>query len=386
MDIRRHLKGQKGFALLAVIFILVAMAGLGVTVSKLVQNQARQASSAVGVQDSYYASQSGLEWAVQQATDNGYTAPYSQIAGAHTLPNGDTFTIAYDALTDKLSSTANKGNDQRMLVLAAFSTIPSGGGGGTDPNESCSVAADGNVTGTDLFATRVASADEIDGSIPGSAENIHPKTFSSMPSFPAGVSYPNRTYSGGTTSLTSSTPTVNNPELYYNDLKLEDHGTMNVTGPTGVGNYLTVYVKGDFKVRDSSTLNVTGNVRFVVGTSRRDDENVIMQGATVNIATGGNLLLVASGRFKAENNFAVNSGAGSSASNLLIMTMGDIKFENNGTIKGGLYSLDDIKIDNSPTITGAMVAVDKIDKEHASSVINYDNTAGQSVVNNIKTC
>jgi len=210
------------------------------------------------------------------------------------------------------------------------------------------------------------------------------KTFS-QPTFPTGVTYTNRTYDGGTTNLSSSTPTANNPELYFGNLKLKGSGTMNITGPTGVGNYLTVYVNGDFDVQSSSTLNITGNVRFVVGTagSGKDAE---INGSTVNIASGGNLLIMAAEDFKAENNFQINTGSGSSAGNFLAMAQKDIKVENNGSMKGGLYAGDDVKVENSASVTGSMVAGDKAEREGGSSTVTFDNTAGQSVVNNIPVC
>jgi hypothetical protein len=145
-----------------------------------------------------------------------------------------------------------------------------------------------------------------------------------------------------------------------------------------------VYVKGDLRIDDSSTLNITGNVRFVVGTSRRDDENIKIDRSTVTIASGGNLLFLASGNFKATSSYHVNSGG--SASNLLIMTMGDIKLEDSGDLKGGLYALDDIKIQESATFTGAMAARDNIEREGSHSTVTYDPAAATGVIGNIKTC
>ncbi|MBI5179336.1 MAG: pilus assembly PilX N-terminal domain-containing protein [Nitrospinae bacterium] len=387
MKFTDRITNQRGVALIAVIFILVALGGLGVTVSKLSQNQAKQASSAVGVQDSYYAAQSGLEWAFQQVTDNtgtaGYTAAtgYSALVGNRTLPNGDTFTIAYTA--PNISSTAKKGNDERQLVLASFDTLVpqvpgGGGGGGTGPSSTCATSQ-GDGKGVDLFTQYVAAGNRIDG-VTGGQSGITPDNFS-IPTFPT-ATYNNQTF-GSTTSLSPNTPSADNPELYYADLQVNNNVSLTLNGPTGVGKYLTVYVKGDFDLKGNSTLNINGNVRFVVGVSGTT-KDIKVNGATVNI-TNGALFMMASGEFKAENSFKVNSGAGSLSDNLLVMTQKEIKFENNGSAKGGFYSMDEVKIENNPTITGAMVGKSKVEAEN-NPTITWDSNAAKNVTGNIKTC
>jgi MSHA biogenesis protein MshP len=122
-----HRRGgnERGFALVAAVFIVVVLALLGIMMVTIGGMQRATASAATQGTRAYYAARTGIEWGVFQAL-----AASSCVPGTFALsgPGLDGFSV-----TVECSSTAHKeGNDPPYNVYVITSTAISGTFGNAD--------------------------------------------------------------------------------------------------------------------------------------------------------------------------------------------------------------------------------------------------------------
>ncbi|MBI5179338.1 MAG: hypothetical protein HZA04_08805 [Nitrospinae bacterium] len=364
---------NKGIVFIAILFILLALAALGIAYVKFTTNDQSSAAKGLETQGAYFAAQSGAEWAVQQAKDNNYQTPYTQITTPpqHALNNGEQFLLAYDPASDTLSVTGKKGGAERALTVAPFTQMVAGGG---LPNTPCPVA-NGPAGISWLFSQYVASAGKSVTGVAGTtATGITPQAVA-LPAFPQGT-YNNLKVTSAT-SLTGTSPNANTPALYYKDITVTSGNILTLHGPTGVGHYLTLYLEGDLKVESKAAISITGNVRIV---AQKDVKFSDQSGATV--ASDATLLLMAGKDVSIKQNAGINSGGNSY--NMLILAKKDIKVDSGSTYRGGLFGNADVTVDRNATVAGAIVAGK--DVSAAGSEIQHNPEAGKSVLDSIPAC
>jgi len=236
-----------------------------------------------------------------------------------------------------------------------------------------------------LFSTYVASA---------SVGNISGFTGSTSYTTPPAVVLPAIPGAGSRTTIGAPPPPANGaslcsplsgcvtpdaitPNIYYtNNLTIANGGAdpdLTINGPTGVGQYLTFYINGDFTLSTNASMTINGNVRIVI----YGDIN-LNNTTTINLPGGANLLMM--GDKKVTINTTTVTG---SAANCMIMARDDITIKPNGSFSGGLYTNKDVKIQSGATFTGAMVCIKDADN---SGTVTYSSTAGSSVMNNMSIC
>jgi len=124
VNIKAFFSDERGVTLAAVLFVLVAVGSVGVALSALTQNMHETSASAVNVQKAYFASKSGFEWAIQKASLMGWTqADIEMLQGSQTLPNGVSFTLSYNRVSDTMTSSSTAGEATRILDFPNFSTF-----------------------------------------------------------------------------------------------------------------------------------------------------------------------------------------------------------------------------------------------------------------------
>ncbi len=110
---------DKGVALAAVLFLLTSLGAISLATSAIVVNRQEQSVNARQSHLAYYAASSGIEWAYQRALETGWRGTeLNNLAGVHTLPGGDRFTISYNA--PDLISESTVGGASRSLVYRNF--------------------------------------------------------------------------------------------------------------------------------------------------------------------------------------------------------------------------------------------------------------------------
>jgi len=369
---RRDLRNQKGIVFIAILFILIALAALGIAYVKFSGTSQESALKGLESQNAFFAAQSGAEWAAQQAKDNGYQPPYSQLTTPpqHAL-NSAEFLLAYDQPSDTLTSTGKKGKAERALTFAPFSQVVASGG---TPNTQCAVA--NGPTGINwLFSQYVAvggkSVTDVAGTI---ATGITPQTVT-LPAFPQ-ATYNNLKVTSATT-LTSSAPNADKPELYFKDVTVSSGKTLTFAGPTGAGHYLTLYLQGDLTVESKAAIAITGNVRIV---AQKDVKFADL--SSVNVPSEGRLLLMAGGDVSIKKDAAINKDGNSY--NMLVLAKKDIKLETGSTYRGGAFANADISVQRNATLAGAMVATK--DVKASGAEIQHNPEAGKSVIDSIPAC
>lgn len=93
----------------AVLFVLVAIGGMGLAVSMIAEGQQAQSSTSLKSYRAQYAAMGGIEWAYQKALDMGWSgAGLNNLNGDYTLPDSSSFAITYRA-PDLLSSSTMDG-------------------------------------------------------------------------------------------------------------------------------------------------------------------------------------------------------------------------------------------------------------------------------------
>ena len=100
---------ENGFALAAVLFVLVAIGGMGLTVSMIASGQQEQSSASLKSYRAQYAALGGIEWSYQKALDMGWSgAGLNALNGDYTMPDSSSFAITYRA-PDLVSSSTIDG-------------------------------------------------------------------------------------------------------------------------------------------------------------------------------------------------------------------------------------------------------------------------------------
>jgi carbonic anhydrase/acetyltransferase-like protein (isoleucine patch superfamily) len=310
--------------IIAVIFLLVVIGGMGVAVSRLVSNPASVVATNIKVQDSLFSAQSGIEWAFQYAVDNSLITP-AQVAadavlsGTHTLPNGETFVTAYTQATDTLSSISTVSGAERKVIYSGFAAAVSAATGGGVPGGGC----------TFLPAP------------PGGYVNLKIKNNQSQSLGPG--------------------------DFYINKLDIKDNATLTITGPA------TIYVQDKMQLKKSASLIINGNVRFVV-----KKDVIFKDNASVTLNPGANLYINAKKNIQVEDDATINSGGNSA--NVLLTANKDIKITDNSVVSAGAYADKKFKLDKNAVMTGA-VGAGKSVKQKGSSTFIHDPAAGTSVIN-----
>ncbi|HSW51987.1 MAG TPA: hypothetical protein VLG93_02050 [Sulfuricaulis sp.] len=120
-----HARNQRGFALVAAVFIIVVLAVLGIMMVTIGGMQRATASAATQGARAYYAARTGIEWGVFQAL-----AASSCVSGTFALsgPGLDGFNVNVTC-----NSTAHKeGDDPEYNVYVIASTATAGNFGNAD--------------------------------------------------------------------------------------------------------------------------------------------------------------------------------------------------------------------------------------------------------------
>lgn len=100
---------ERGFALAAVLFVLAAIGGMGLTVSMITAGQQVQSSASLKSCRAYYAAVGGIEWAYRKARNMDWSgAGLNNLSGDYALPGGSSFAITYRA-PDLISSSTMDG-------------------------------------------------------------------------------------------------------------------------------------------------------------------------------------------------------------------------------------------------------------------------------------
>lgn len=119
-----HARNQRGFALVAAVFIIVVLAVLGIMMVSIGGMQRATASAATQGARAYYAARTGIEWGVFQAM-----AASSCVSGAFALsgPGLDGFNVNVTC-----SSTVHKEGIDEYNVYVIASTATAGNFGNAD--------------------------------------------------------------------------------------------------------------------------------------------------------------------------------------------------------------------------------------------------------------
>lgn len=119
---------QRGFALVAAIFIVVVLAVLGVMMVTIGGMQRATVSSAVQGSRAYYAARSGIEWGVSQALAGGCAAAVEPAPGfLLAQPGLDNFRVVVNC-----ASTQHRERNDTYDVFLITATATSGTFGNAD--------------------------------------------------------------------------------------------------------------------------------------------------------------------------------------------------------------------------------------------------------------
>ena len=121
--------GQRGFGLIATIFVVVAIGGLMFSINQIISSQGRSLEQGILSVNAQYAAESGMDWAIHSAV-NGNTC---------TGINGNTFNISdwpqFDITTTCTYSGPNElGATVNMYELTATAVTRSSYGAFGDDN------------------------------------------------------------------------------------------------------------------------------------------------------------------------------------------------------------------------------------------------------------
>ena len=124
---------QRGFALVAAVFIVVVLALLGIMIVTIGGVQRATTSAAVQGARAYHAARTGIEWGVYQALNN--TVP--TCGAAPSTPTTNTFNLAVAgldgfAVSVVCSYTEHRETDKDIRIFVINSMATSGGFGNPD--------------------------------------------------------------------------------------------------------------------------------------------------------------------------------------------------------------------------------------------------------------
>jgi hypothetical protein len=123
----------KGLSILFLIVALLVMVTIGYVLSYLIPTQQKAIALNIHSSQAFYVAQSGVEYAIRYALDQGWTTPSTLIGlngpavNQRNLGRGR-FTISYDSLSDRLTSTGQiQGLGERRITVSNFSSFVSAG-------------------------------------------------------------------------------------------------------------------------------------------------------------------------------------------------------------------------------------------------------------------
>lgn len=117
------LKNSRGISVLFLVIAMLSMVAIGYVLTYLIPTKNKSIIFPITSTQSYYMAQSGVEFAVRFASDQGWITP-AQLANlnglSRNLGNGR-FTLTYDPSTDRLTSRGEVQNiAQRQIILSNF--------------------------------------------------------------------------------------------------------------------------------------------------------------------------------------------------------------------------------------------------------------------------
>lgn len=124
---------KKGLSVLFLVLALLVMVTIGYVLSYLLPVKHKAIALTLSSNQAFYLAQSGVEYSIRYAKDQGWTTPSALLGlngpgvNQRNLGRGR-FTISYDALSDRLTSTGQiAGLGERKIALSNFSTFVSTG-------------------------------------------------------------------------------------------------------------------------------------------------------------------------------------------------------------------------------------------------------------------
>lgn len=340
------LGNKRGITLIAVAFLLVLLGGLGIAISRLVQNQGLTSDNELASQEAFYGAYAGVEWGMRQRVEAPLGAPFATLAADFTagnlLPGGIPFTTAYTRANDTFIAASTVRGCSRSLEITGFCcSVTNLYGYGW-----CCPVTCGHSSPQNLFL--------LAGNANGLMAN-QPITFTPPQAVNAagtGLTLTGpQTYSGAGNTL----PPVGTTPAFINitgDLTLNPNTQMTVNGPTGA-NTLTVYVEGNLTLGDTAAITIKGNVQFVMTGSL-----IMVQNSGLLLDPNAELLAQTGGGVTLGNNAILNGGIGNSgnATNALIMSVGNVQLGTGVLFQGGIYAMGNVAAGQNNIIAGAIAA------------------------------
>ncbi len=362
------LGNKRGITLIAVVFLLVFLGGLGIAISRLAHNQAFTADNELASQEAFYGAYAGLEWGLRQRVEAPLNTPFATLAADFTagtpLPGGISFTAAYTRANDTLTAASTVRGCTRSLQIAGFCcSVTNLYGYGW-----CCPVTCGHNNPQHLFSLAVGgngmAANQSIAFVPPQAANA-PGT---------GLTFAAQTYGGTGNTL----PPAGTSPAYIKiigDLTLNTNAQMTINGPTGA-NTLTVYVGGNMTIGDAAAITINGNVHLVIGgplTMLPNSGLLLNPNAELLVQTGGDVTL--------GNNAALNGGPGNSgtAANAIIMSVGNVQMGSGVLFQGGIYAMGNVAVGQNDMITGAITAGGNITVGANATVTPNPTTAAQAL-------
>lgn len=135
------LKNSKGISVLFLVVAMLSMVAIGYVLSYLIPTKHKSILFSITSTQTYYIAQSGVEFAVRFATDQGWTTP-AQLANLNGMTRNlgsGRFTLNYDPSTDQLSSRGEVQNiGGRQIIISHFTQFVRSGSSGSliiDPDQ-----------------------------------------------------------------------------------------------------------------------------------------------------------------------------------------------------------------------------------------------------------
>ena len=369
------LTDARGITLIAVVFLLVFLGGLGIAISRLAQNTALTADNEIASQEAFYGAYAGLEWGMRQRVEAPLNAQFADLSAdftaGSTLPGGASFTTAYTRANDTLAAASTVRGCTSSLQLTGFCcsvTNLYGYGwccpvtcGHSSPQNLFSLAGGGNgmlANQPIIFTLPQAANAAGTGVILAGAQ----------------------TYGGSANTL----PPAGTAPSFINitgDMILNANAQMTINGPAGT-NKLTIYVGGNMALGNAAAITINGNVQIVITGSL-----TLAQGSGLLLNPTAELLVQTGGGAALGDNTVINSGPGNAgnATNALIMSTGDVFLGSGISIQGGIYAMGNVTAGQNDIIAGAIAAGGNI-TTGANTVITPNPSAASQTLAAISPC
>ena len=369
------LGNARGITLIAVIFVLVFLGGLGIAISRLAQNRALTADSEVAAQEAFYGAYAGTEWGLRQRLDAPINTPFATLAADFTagnaLPGGVSFTAAYTRANDTLTAAATVRGCTRTLQITGFCcNAPNPNGYGW-----CCPATCGHSSPQNLFALAGGG----NGMLANQPITVTPPQTANAAG--TGLTLAGAQTYGGTGN---TLPPAGATPAYINitgNLTMNANARMTINGPAGAG-MLTVFVGGNMTFGDTAAITINGNVRLVIAGSLS-----MLQNSGLLLGPNAELLVQTGGGATIGNNAAFNGGPGNggNSTNALIMSAGDIQLGSGVLFQGGIYAMGNVAAGQNGMLSGAIAAGGNI-ALGANTTITPSPTAATQTLAAISPC